>query len=121
MPLSTLTSSDLEKLIHLIRTKEEIQGKLDKINADLNSIEKPATSAKLAEPTRRGRKSRRRGGMKDAILKKLQAAGKAGLTVKELATGIGASLGSVRVWVYTAGKTVKGLKRIRPGRFALSS
>ncbi len=121
MPLSKLSSSDLEKLIHLIREKEEIQGKLDKINAELDSIETTAATAKRPAPTRKGRKSRRRGGLKDAILKKLQAAGKAGLSVNELATGIGASPGSVRVWVYTVGKTVKGLQKLAPGRFALSS
>jgi hypothetical protein len=121
MPLSSLTSSDLQRLVHLIRAKEKIQGKLDRINAALNSIETPAGVAKVSAPTRKGRKSRRHGGLKDAILKQLHAAGKAGLTVKELATGTGASLGSVRVWVYTEGKKAKGLKKIAPGRFALSS
>jgi hypothetical protein len=97
VPPSTLSISDLEKLIHLIRAKEEIRGKLAKINAELNALETPGGAAKVPAPTRRGRNSRRRGGMRDAILNKLQAAGKADLTVNELATGIGASLGSVRV------------------------
>jgi hypothetical protein len=56
--------------------------------------------------------------MKDGLLKALQAAGKEGLSVKELAASIKAKSASVSVWFYTTGKKVKGLKKLGAGRYA---
>jgi hypothetical protein len=66
----------------------------------------------------RARSRRRRGALEDGILKKLQAAGKEGLTIKELSTSIKANPSSVSVWLYTTGKNVKGIKKVGTARFS---
>ena len=118
MSLSSLTSADLEKILALLREKEEIESRLEQINRQLAEIE---SGEKLNSPVPvpKRRRIRRRGGLKEAIIEKLRVAGKAGLTVKDLAASISASPGSVRVWVYTAGPKTKGFRKLGPGKFAI--
>jgi hypothetical protein len=118
MTLSSLSSANLQKLIGLIKEKESLQAKLGKVKAELESIESgsPAKKPKIKKGgTRRGR---RRLKLKDKILKALQATGKAGRSVKELAEDLKANPGSVSVWFYTTGKKVKGLMKIGPARYS---
>jgi len=57
------------------------------------------------------RTARRGGKPKERLLKALKAAGKAGLTVKDLAANLKANLASVSVWFYTTGKKIKGSRK----------
>ena len=117
MPLSSLSSSELQKLILLVKDKEFLQAKLAKVEAALKQLESgPLTKNSPAKKTG-ARRGRRRAKLKDKILKALQAAGKAGSSVKQLTEELKANAGSVSVWFYTTGKKIKGLKKIGPGRY----
>ena len=117
MALSDLSSAQLQQLIHLVKEKESLQVQLAGVKRSLdglfagNSVEKKTSGVK--EP-----KVRRRAALKDGLLKKLQAAGKDGLTIKELAASLRAKPASVSVWFYTTGKKIKGIKKVGKGRFA---
>ena len=74
----------------------------------------------MTERTKK-RTARRGGKLKERLLKALEAAGKAGLTVKDLATNLKANPASVSVWFYTTGKKIKGIKKIGPAHYAYSS
>ena len=117
MALTDLTSAQLEGLVQLVKEKEALQAELERVNRSLEALERGDTSSQSkARPRKRGR--RRRAGLKEGLLKALEAAGKAGMTVKELAEKLGAKPTSVSVWFYTTGKKIKGIKKVGKARFA---
>jgi hypothetical protein len=79
-----------------------------------------SAKAKPTEPAAKSGRSRR-GKLKEGLLKKLHAAGKEGLTVKELAASLKAKPASVAIWFYTTGKKVKGIKKIGRAKYAYIS
>lgn len=144
MEISSLSSSTLKSLISLVEKKEKLSAELAKIdlavNAALGGGEIPVPFSKkpkasvirggggevpnpFAKKPRKPRKPRRprkgrRGALKEKIVAELQAAGKAGVSVKELAAKLGVKSQNVHVWFSTTGKTV-GAKKIAPGKYAL--
>ena len=122
MSLANLSSASLQRLVELITEKEAIQLKLVKIQ---NSIEALAAgSASKASPVTvptKKRSTHRRGKLKERLLKALDAAGKEGLTVKDLAATLRAKPTSVSVWFYTTGKKIKGLKKVGPAKYGLAA
>ncbi len=134
MALSNLTSAQLAHLIGLVKEKESLQAKLDKVTAELQALEsgKPA-------PKKRGRKPGRPAGsknkvavvaktkpakrgkrLKEPLLKALKAAGSSGITVKELATKLKVKPGNIFSWFYTTGKKIKGITKVGEAKYALS-
>ena len=122
MSLSSLTSAQLPRLIELVKEKEAIQAKLAQVERSLDGLQSGTpTNEKPPAKKRAPRRRRRRAALKDALLKKLAAAGKAGLTVKELAASLNAKPASVSVWFYTTGKKIKGIKKVGIARFAYAA
>ena len=60
----------------------------------------------------------KRGAVKEAIIKVVQAAGKAGISVKDVASTLGVKYGNVSVWFGSTGKKVKEIKRVGRGTYA---
>jgi hypothetical protein len=56
--------------------------------------------------------------LKEGIVQALKAAGKSGVTVKDMAARLGKSYGNISVWFHTTAKGVKQIKKVAPGRFA---
>ena len=67
------------------------------------------------------KKASPRGQLKERIIRTLKAAGKPGVTVKDLASRLGTSYGNISVWFRTTAKGVKEVKKVAPGRFAWAS
>ena len=84
-----------------------------------------STSLKAAKAPQllaaKSKKSSRRGQLKERIIGTLKAAGKPGVTVKDLASKLGTSYGNISVWFRTTAKGVKEVKKVAPGRFAWAS
>jgi hypothetical protein len=121
MSLLSLSSSQLQQLIRLVKEKEDIQAKLVRVDRALEALDSGKATAEEPVAKKRGpRRGRRRAALKDGVLKKLQAAGKEGLTVKELAESLNAKPASVSVWFYTTGKKIKGIKKVGISRYAYS-
>ncbi len=120
MAFTDLSSAQLERLVQLIKEKETLQVRLEKVDQALKTLDEgsAALDSKAGKARRRVRDRRRRVGLKDALLKTLEAAGKAGLTVKELAEKLGAKPSSVSVWFYTTGKKIKGIKKVGKAKYA---
>jgi predicted Zn-ribbon and HTH transcriptional regulator len=126
MNLSALSLKQLEHIVGLLKEKEALQAKLDEINRDLQGIENgkvsaPSTSESLNYSPRSKRikkRSRRRGGLQEAVLKVLKSAGAKGLTVKQLADQAKVKKSSLAVWLYTSGKKISGFKKVASGVFA---
>jgi len=103
-------------LIQLIREKESIQAKLEKVDASIATLENGRASGRRSiVPSKKGRRGKN---LKDGLLKVLSAAGKSGLSVKELSAELKAKPQSIHAWFYTTGKKIKGIKKVGRGRFA---
>jgi hypothetical protein len=126
MNLSALSLKQLEHIVGLLKEKEVLQTKLDGVNRDLQRLEDGNRSALSATeslndspPSKRIKKrSRRRGGLQQAVLKALKSAGAKGLTVKQLAVQAKVKKSSLAVWLYTSAKKISGFKKVAPGVFA---
>jgi len=116
----------LAQLIGLIKEKEALQGKLEKVEAALQALEsgKSAGKKRGRKPGRppgskgiatTGRKSKR---LKAPLLKALAAAGASGITVKELATKLKVKPGNIFSWFYTTGKKINGIKKVGEAKYA---
>jgi hypothetical protein len=117
--LTDLSSDQLSRLIQLVNEKETLQAELLQVNRALESFGEGDTSpenkaGKINRPVR----VRRRVALQDTLLKSLEAVGKEGLTVKELAEKLGANPLSVSGWFYTTGKRIKGIKKVGKAKFA---
>ena len=65
------------------------------------------------KPTKR----RRRKKLKDAILKFLSSQGKKGAHVKVIAERVGSKPANVTAWIFSTGKKVVGLKKVKPATY----
>jgi hypothetical protein len=128
MALSNLSSAQLAHLISLVKEKEVLQEKLEKIDAALSALESGSSV-----PKKRGRKPGRPPGsksqltgkpgkktkrLKAAILKALSAAGSSGITVKELSNKLKVKPGNIFSWFYTTGKKIGGIKKIGEAKYS---
>jgi hypothetical protein len=119
MSVLNLSSTSLKRLVKLVTVKEAIQAKLDEIQSSIEALATGSRPKESQKGPRTGKRARRRiGKLKERLLKALETAGKAGLTVKELAANLKANPASVSVWMYTTGKKTKSIKKIGRGRFA---
>jgi hypothetical protein len=120
MSLSDLSSASLKRLVELVAEKEATQAKLEKIQSTIEELVNgsPAAGIRGGKAPAKKRGKRRGGKLKDRLLKALESAGKAGMTVKDLAVAVKAKPTSVSVWFYTTGKKIKSVKKVAPGRYA---
>ena len=142
MDISLINSQSLLHLLGLTEKKEELLQVLEQIDAEIIRTLKggisvevlevapapafvpPAPKAKLApkakpapaKPTKKTGKPVKSGGLKDRILALLEAAGDAGLKVREIADKLGSKPGNIAVWFSTTGKNIT--TKLAPGRFA---
>lgn len=131
MSLANLTSDQLNRLIELVKRKEELQAELARLDAEFQSLEsgsplpkkrgrkpgRPSASANEAAPTKRRRRLTR---LKEPLLKALESAGAAGITVKELSAKLNVNPGNIFSWFYTTGKKVKGIKKVGEAKYSYS-
>jgi hypothetical protein len=137
MAFENLSSASLRQLIGLIRKKESLQAKLDRVESALRSLGSGGVSAgpgrgrgrrrrgpgrpakKAAAPAARGGGRRKRGGrLKGPLLKALKAGGSSGVTVKDLAAKLKVKPGNIFSWFYTTGKKVSGIKKVGEARYS---
>jgi len=137
MEFSNLSSAQVALLIRLIKRKESLQSKLDKVTASLQAIgsgkaparrgRKPGRPPKKRGPGRppkaavgrpKGGKGKRGKRLKEPLLKVLKAAGPAGSTVKDLAAKLKVKPNNIFSWFYTTGKKIKGISKVGEARYA---
>jgi hypothetical protein len=114
MKLSNLSSGEITALISLVKKKETLVEELAKIDAQLAKYD----SVKLGSKTKAGGRIHR-GDLKDGIVKALNASGKEGLSVKELASHLGTKSNNIFSFFYTTGKKSGLFKKVGTARYAL--
>jgi hypothetical protein len=124
----------LKSLLRLEEQRSALQQELQTVLAEISQLSAalslPATSkAPAAAPSvakrptaprgrRRGRAAR--GALKARILELLQAAGKAGTKVTDIAATLGTKPVNIHAWFHSTGRKVKGLRKVGRGRYALA-
>jgi hypothetical protein len=66
------------------------------------------------KPARR----KRRKNLKEGILNFLASKGKKGAHVKAIADAVGSKAVNITAWIFSTGKKVKGLKKVKPATYA---
>lgn len=129
--MPTPSVATLRQLIGLAEKREKLTAELEAIEARLSAALKASPSAAVSiKPGRKasvvkaGRPAKaangKRGAIKGFILDTLQAAGEAGVAVKDLASSLGVKPGNIHVWFATTGKTIKEIQKVGPGIFRLN-
>jgi hypothetical protein len=118
--MSKLSTTEIEGLTLAItrlsaagKSSQDIQNYLEcelLVSEIVPSSKKP-TSAK---PARR----KRRKNLKKGILKFLAAQGKKGAHVKVIADAVRSKPAKITAWIFSTGKKVKGLKKVKPATYA---
>lgn len=126
MDISKLSAADFEKIISLLKQKEKLQALLAELDAALAKVTsggaarpgrpgRPAKAAVVKAPKapKAARKVRRgkRGALKQAVLDTIKAAGKNGITAKEIAGKVNKPVMNVYTWFNTTGKAIKNIKK----------
>jgi len=128
MNLSQIKLSDLKVIEGLLKRKEALVKELGQIEARLNSfVSGVAPRATKASPPRAARtvgkarkagaKRRPPGELKQRILALLQQSGKAGISVREIASRLGLNPQRVFVWFNATGKRLKEIKKVAPATY----
>ena len=144
-PLATLPFKQLKEAVAIREKIENLEQELNRIIVGQSSPKTAAAGkeskfsaarrAKISatKNTRRAnvkganpvalksRKPSARGQLKDRIIGALMAAGKPGVTIKDMSEKLGTSYGNISVWFHTTGKGVTEVKKVAPGRFAWGS
>jgi len=118
MNIASLTQSDIKHIEKLVTRKESLQGEIDRINAELTEFLGCQAGTSVRPGSVAGFPHQKRGALKDAIIGLLKAAGKSGLTVKEIAAQVKAKPGNIHVWFTSTGKKVKEIKKTAPATYA---
>jgi hypothetical protein len=71
-------------------------------------------------PTPKPASRKRRKNLKEGILKFLATQGKKGAHVKIIADTLGTQPANITAWIYSTGKKVKALKKVKPATYAYS-
>lgn len=71
-------------------------------------------------PAKGGKKTARRGELKDRILEELKQAGDGGITIKALSEKLDAKYKNVYIWFMTTGKRISGIKKVGPAQYKLA-
>jgi hypothetical protein len=117
MDLTQLSSRELSAIGRLLAKKEALLAQIQKLDRALDAYSEGG--GQEAKPTgRKKRSAAGRGQLKSLIITALQAAGKAGLTVKDLAQKAGRKPANVYAWFYVTGKKVKHIKKVGEGKYA---
>ena len=141
-PLTSLPVKQLKEAIAIREKIERLERELNRLSVG-QSFASAAVSAKQSRfnsarrakisTTRRtgvkrfkaasgkSRRSAPRGHLKKRIIRALMAAGKPGVTIKELSHKLGTGYGNISVWFHTTAKGMKQVKKVAPGRFAWAS
>jgi hypothetical protein len=120
MSILSLSHEVLRKIVALSEKREKLLAEVGKVEAEIRDLE--ASGSGKGVTTRKAAPVKvalgRRGGIKDRVLAELTAAGKEGVTVKDLATRLGLKPQNLHVWFASTGKKL-GIRKIGPAQYAL--
>ena len=113
--MSNLSKTEIEGLTLAI-TRLSAAGKSAKDIQNYFECEMLLSGTKPS--TKKPARRKRRKNLKGAILKFLAAQGKKGAHVKVIADAVRSKPANITAWIFSTGKKVKGLKKVKPATYA---
>lgn len=123
MNLASISASDFVKIARLLKAKEALLAKVADIDTELAAFEggsakgvrrgRPAKASVIPKAPKAPKAGRaKRGAMKDTIVALLKEAGKAGLSVQDIAAKTGVKGANIHAWFFTTGKKIKEIQKV---------
>ncbi len=124
MKISALVSSQFKSIVKVLQQKEKLEARLLELNSRIATLEKKNLTLNKLVKGKGGRPSsqgtrKRRSNLKEEILALLKSAGVSGIKVSVIATKLKLSTNNIYSWFYTTGTTIRGIKKVGPGKYAL--
>jgi phosphatidylserine/phosphatidylglycerophosphate/cardiolipin synthase-like enzyme len=131
MKLSNPRIERLKEMMSLEERRVALQDELDQVTQQMNNLKDslftdgaakvsaPAAPKAASAKAAASRQLTPRGALKDRIVAALQAAGHAGVKVKELAQAIGTKPVNVHSWFHSSMKRYPAIKKIEGGHYRL--
>jgi len=114
MNLTNISSADLKQIVKLVEAKEALLTRVAKVDRDLAGYESGPVTTRV---TPKAKEPKNRPKLKARIIRILQAAGKDGITVKNLAGRLRIKARRLYNWFYTTGKRIKQIKHIGKAKY----
>jgi hypothetical protein len=127
--LIDVPSATLRKMVKLSERKEALLSQIQELDRQMaalqeNEIERQPrkSSGRIFATTGAMKEGQRatRGALKAKILGALRAAGRRGLTIRELSARLNVKPANLYVWFNGTGRKAKGIKKIGPAKYRLS-
>jgi hypothetical protein len=128
--LRNIPSATLKQLVRLSERKEALMAQIQGIDREMIRVQNrfgipsresderaPVTVSRAPGATPRPR--RKRGALKEKILRSLQTAGKKGTTIGELSKKLKVPSANLYVWFNGTGRSVSGIKKIGVAKYQL--
>jgi hypothetical protein len=126
--LLDISSATLRKMVKLSERKEAFMSQIQELDRQMIALQEPASvESKPSVGFQRvggmttGKPRNQRGALKAKILGALRAAGQRGMTIRELSGKLKAKPANLYVWFNGTGRKTKGVKKIGPAKYKLSS
>jgi len=128
---TNIPSATLRKLVTLSERKEALMVQIQEIDREMTRLarqvdqtpgalsHKGRVTFSAAPKKRLGGRRLKRGALKEKIVQALRAAGKKGVTIRELSDKLGVRSANLYVWFNGTGKNVRGLKKIGTAKYRL--
>ena len=127
---TNIPSATLRKLVKLSERKEALMVQIQEIDREMTRLARqveqtPGASHKgrvtfSAAPKKPpGGRRVKRGALKEKIVRALRAAGKKGITIRELSDKLGVRTANLYVWFNGTGRNVRGIKKIGVAKYRL--
>jgi hypothetical protein len=127
---TNIPSATLKKLVTLSERKEALMVQIQEIDREMTRLARqvdqtPGASHKgrvtfSAAPEKKpGGRRVKRGALKEKIVQALRAAGKKGMTIRELSERLGVRSANLYVWFNGTGKNVRGIRKIGVAKYRL--
>jgi hypothetical protein len=129
--LIDISSATLRKMVKLSERKEALLSQIQELDRQMAALQQPAEEgggfirvqpSRRASATKSGAKGRmERGALKAKIIAALRAAGRGGMTIRELSDKLGVKPANLYVWFNGTGRKTKGVKKVGPAKYKVLS
>lgn len=119
MNLANLSSSDLRQIAKLVEQRDKLQSQIDQINDKLSGYGTTTGGKRKGAARKSAGRPKKRGQLKEGVIATLKAAGKTGVTAREIADKLGTKPVNIHAWFHSTGKKVKGIEKIDGGKYRM--
>jgi hypothetical protein len=129
--LIDISSATLRKMVKLSERKEALMSQIQELDRQMAALQQPPGEAPVAKSrvrtftpgsaAKRSRTRTPRGELKAKIIGALRAAGRAGLSIREISEKLKVKPANLYVWFNGTGRKTRGVKKLGPARYGFNA